>query len=103
VSDLAWQQNTYPLTPMNDPKPVHEILRRLTLQQVIDELEQRNPDVCVMAPYYEGDRPRYFQITEKNKKALLEMLKSNSDRADIESYFYIDFDLDLILDPYSKP
>jgi len=104
VSDLAWQQNpTQPLHPMNEPKPVHEILRRLTFQQVIDEIEQRDPDVYVMAPYYDGDRTRFFRIDTKNKGALLARLKSNPDRADIESYFYIDFDLDLILDPYSKP
>lgn len=90
-------------TTMNDPKPLNEILRRLTYQQVIDEINERDPDVYVMAPYYDGDRTRYFKITDKNKKALLEQLKSDPDRHDIESFFYIDFDLDIILDPFSKP
>jgi len=88
---------------MNDPKPVHEIFRRLTFQQVIDEIEENHPDIYVKAPYYDGDRPRFFRIDQPNRRVLLERLKSDSDRHDLESFFYLDFDLDLILDPYEQP
>lgn len=88
---------------MNEPIPTTKILRHLTYQQVIDEINTNDNDVYVMAPYYDGDRSRYFKVDAKSKKALVERLKSDPDRHDIESFFYIDFDLDIILDPFSKP
>jgi hypothetical protein len=88
---------------MNEPTTNNEILRRLTYQQVIDEIEQRQPDIYVMAPYCDGDRNRFFHVHTHDYDGILGILKSDPDKADVESYFYLDFDLDLVLDPFNKP
>lgn len=87
---------------MNAPTTNNEILRRLTYQQVIDEIEQRSPEIYVLLPYHDGDKPRYFHVDKHDYQGILSALKNDPDKVDLESYFYLDFDLDLVLDPNAE-
>lgn len=77
------------------------ILQRLTPAQVLIALDQ-GTKVFGRLPFYEGDKAHFFRIDECDYPHFKSLLEADPDKEDAETFFYLDFDRDLILDPTAE-
>lgn len=88
---------------MNEPTTTKPLYRRLTFKQVIEEIQDRSPNIYVHIPISDDNTPRYLRVATAEHDSIIARLESDPDKDSVESFFYIDNDLDLILDPYTEP
>lgn len=77
------------------------ILQRLTPAQVLVALEN-NTKVFGRLPFSEDSKAHFFRIDEVDYPHFKSLLEADPDKEDAETFFYLDFDRDLVLDPNSE-